>query len=95
MYGSFEAATAGAQVVIDASARAAFEQVSESGRGVYGWYASVDDVPAMTCARWYVTDRDRRHSIEIARKAVATATLLTGARLNLPALMGGENGRGR
>ena len=95
VYGSFEAATAGAQLVIDASGRTAFEQVSESGRGVYGWFASIDDIPVMTCARWYVTDRDRRHSIDIARKAVATATLHTGARLNLPALMGGDLGRQR
>ena len=95
VYGSFEAATAGAQLVIDASARTVVEQVSESGRGVYGWFAMVDGVPVMTCARWYVTDRDRRHSVEIARKAVATATLHTGARLNLPALMGGDLGRQR
>lgn len=95
VYGTFESATAGAQHVVDSSADSVVEQVSESGRGVYGWYSTVDGVPVMTCARWYVTDRDRRHSIEIARKAIAAATLHTGARLNLPALMGGDLGRQR
>ena len=95
VYGTFEAATVGAQYVVDSSANSVIEQVSESGRGVYGWFATVDGVPLMTCARWYVTDRDRRHSIEIARKAVVVATLHTGARLNLPALMGGDLGRQR
>jgi hypothetical protein len=95
VYGTFEAATVGAQHVVDSNANSVIEQVSESGRGVYGWFATVDGVPVMTCARWYVTDRDRRHSIEIARKAVVAATLHTGARLNLPALMGGDRGRQR
>lgn len=95
VYGTFAAATAGAQFAVDSSGDSVIEQVSEAGRGVYGWFATVDGVPVMTCARWYVTDRDRRHSIEIARKAVATATLHTGARLNLPALMGGDLGRQR
>ena len=95
VYGTFESATAGAQQVVDSSADSVIEQVSESGRGVYGWFTTVDGVPVMTCARWYVTDRDRRHSIEIARKAIVSATLHTGARLNLPALMGGDLGRQR
>jgi hypothetical protein len=95
VYGTFEAATAGAQHVVDSSSTSVIEQVSEAGRGVYGWFVTVDGVPVMTCARWYVTDRDRRHSIEIARRAVVSATLHTGARLNLPALMGGDLGRQR
>ncbi len=87
---TFEVATADAREVIESSNTLQVELVSEAGRGVYGWYASIDDTPVMTCARWYLTDRDRRHSIELALRAIAIATLRPGARLTDPALMAGD-----
>jgi hypothetical protein len=95
VYSSFESASANAQSVVDAHQRAVVAQVSEAGRGAYGWFASVDNTPVMTCSRWYVTDRDRRYSIDTAVKAVSTATLHAGARLSYPALRGGDFGRFR
>ena len=83
---SFEAARLHAQSVV-ASTTLDVEQVSEAGRGVYGWFATDHGVPVMTCARWYVTDRDRRHSIKLAIASVTEAVLHDGARLTDSALM--------
>jgi len=90
---TFEGARANASVVAGAVDRLVVESVSEAGRGVYGWFASLDGRPIITCARWYVTDRDRRHSIGLALKSLAVAELHAGARLSDPALMGGDHGR--
>ncbi len=38
----------------------------ESSRG-YGWLLLDDGTPAMTCARWYAMERDRRESLRSAR----------------------------
>ena len=92
VYSTFEQATADAARLVERGTELIVELVSEAGRGVYGWYASLDGEPVMTCARWYVTDRDRRHSIELALKSVSVAVLHTGARLTDPALMGGDRG---
>jgi hypothetical protein len=92
VHDSFEAASDSAHSIVHAASGLIVELVSEAGRGVYGWYASLDGTPVMTCARWYVTDRDRRHSIDLALRSVAVATLHTGSRLTDPALMGGDRG---
>lgn len=90
---TFEGARANASAVVAAAESLSVETVSESGRGVYGWFASLDGRPIVTCARWYVTDRDRRHSITLALRSIATAELHAGSRLTDPALMGGDRGR--
>lgn len=92
VHDSFESATASARAVVESGMRLSVEAVSEAGRGVYGWYASLDGDPVMTCARWYVNDRDRRNSIDLALKSVAVATLHSGSRLTDPALTGGDRG---
>lgn len=89
VYPSFESATESAQRVVDSSEALEIHYTSEAGRGVYGWYANVADEPVMTCARWYFTDRDRRHAVDLAVRSVAQATLHVGARLTDPALLGG------
>lgn len=89
---SFESAHESALAVVAAGDALAVSLVSEQGRGVYGWFASLDGEPAMTCSRWYLTDRDRRYSIDIAMRSIVTATLHSGARLTDPALMGGDRG---
>ena len=61
-----------------------FKLVFDSHRGVYGWYASVDGIIAMTCARWYVTERDRRSSIEHTVSSLSVAVLRPGTRLVQP-----------
>jgi hypothetical protein len=87
---TFEVATADAREVVDSRHDLAIELVSEASRGVYGWYAAIEGRPVLTCARWYLSERDRRHSIDIAMSAVEIAILQPGARLTDPALMRGE-----
>jgi len=89
---SFEQARSHAKRVVDSAPELSVEYVSESGRGVYGWFASLDGVPVMTCARWYLTERDRRHSSDLATRSISAAILLAGARLADPSLMGGHRG---
>lgn len=89
---SFDSARQHAELVVESGPRLVVEHVSESRRGVYGWFATLDDVPVMTCARWYLTDRDRRHSSELAARSITAASLLSGARLSDPTLMGGRRG---
>jgi len=89
---SFEHARTHASRVVDSGAELSIEFVSEAGRGVYGWYASLDGIPVMTCARWYLTDRDRRHSADLASRCISVAVLLAGARLTDPSLMAGHRG---
>lgn len=89
---SFEAARVHAGAVVSSSEALDIELVSEAGRGMYGWFALLGGVPVMTCARWYLTDRDRRHSIELATRSVPVAVLHEGARLTDPALMAGQRG---
>jgi len=90
VHDTFEDARASVTEVVAAGKELTVEMVSESGRGVYGWYASLKGKPVATCARWYVTDRDRRHSIELAMRSISLATLHPGARLADPALMTGD-----
>ena len=92
IHDSFEAASASARAIVESGMSLSVESVSEAGRGVYGWYASLNGDPVMTCARWYVNDRDRRNSIELALKSVAAATLHSGSRLTDPVETGTESG---
>ncbi len=90
---SFGDARADAQAVVDAADRLEVSMVSETGRGQYGWFAALDGEPVATCARWYASDRDRRHSVRLALLQLAGARLHDGARLTDPALMAGTGGR--
>jgi hypothetical protein len=92
VYETFEQARASVGTVVSAGAELTIDLVSEAGRGVYGWYASLGGKPVATCARWYVTDRDRRNSIDLAMRSISLATVHTGARLTDPALMAGDRG---
>lgn len=87
---TFESARVHAAMVMELASTLVVEPVSEAGRGVYGWYASVSDRPVVTCARWYTSARDRQHSIDLAVRSIPVATLHEGARLTDPALMAGE-----
>lgn len=92
VHSTFESARGHAQSVIDSREELAIEYVSEAGRGVYGWFATLAGVPVVTCARWYLTDRDRRHSSDIAIRSLSTAVLHSGSRLSDPTLMAGPRG---
>ncbi|MHC5797385.1 hypothetical protein ACVXZ4_14630 [Lacisediminihabitans sp. FW035] len=58
-----------------------FKLVFDKLRGLYGWYASVDGGVALTCARWYSTERDRRSSMELVVMSLSVAVLRPGTRL--------------
>lgn len=90
LHDTFEGARADASTVVESADRLTVDLVSEAGRGVYGWFLSLDDRPVATCARWYVSDRDRRHSIDLAVRSISEATLHEGARLTDPVLMAGD-----
>ena len=92
VFASFEQARTHASSVVSSLAGLSIEVVSEARRGMYGWYATLDGLPVMTCARWYLTDRDRRHSSDLAIRSIANAVLLSGARLTDPTLMAGQRG---
>ncbi len=87
VHGAFDEATADAQRVVASASLLEVQLVSENGRGDYGWYATIDGVPALICARWYMTERDRLHSITLALASVGRSEILPGARLMHPALM--------
>ena len=90
VFSSFDEATVSARATVDAGAELAIVPVSEERIGTYGWYATLAGETVATCSRWYVTERDRRHSIALALTSLPHATLLPGARLMDPALMGGS-----
>ena len=90
---TFEDARDNATSVLNGGPALAVQRVTEAGRGMYGWFASLDDNPVMTCARWYPTDRDSRRSIDLAIRSIPVTTLHEGARLTDPTLMAGDRGR--
>ncbi|MCU1423196.1 MAG: hypothetical protein JWN36_2847 [Microbacteriaceae bacterium] len=55
--------------------------VGDEIRGNYGWYAAIDHEPVMICARWYTTERDRRHALDLALDSIVVADVSTGSRL--------------
>lgn len=77
---SFEAAVESARGIVAASDDLEVELVSQPSRGSYGWFATSDEGPVLSCARWYVTPRDRQHSISLALKALRDAELQPGVR---------------
>ena len=50
----------------------AVELVTGTERARYGWFATVGGHPVATCARWYPTDRDRNHSLDLALNSMGT-----------------------
>ena len=86
IHASFEDAAASARAIVAASSALAVELVSQPTRGSYGWFAAHHGVPVMLCSRWYLTPRDRRHSIALALRSLDEAELHEGVRLVHPSL---------
>jgi hypothetical protein len=61
-----------------------FRHVCDKFRGPYGWYAAAEGIVALTCARWYATERDRRSSIELTMTSLSIAILRPETRLVQP-----------
>jgi len=90
LHSTYDAAREHAAHVVESAAHLTVTLVSETERGLYGWYMSLDDVPAAICARWYLTERDRRHAIDLAARSIPVAMLHSGARLTDLSLMAGD-----
>ena len=90
IYQRFDEAVLDARAAIATKADLEIMMVSGDRDGVYGWSLSNQGLTEMVCSRWYQTDRDRRHSIEVALTALQSASLREGARLTHPSLMAGE-----
>ncbi|MGK2853702.1 MAG: hypothetical protein ACSLE3_06270 [Microbacteriaceae bacterium] len=89
IHGNFGAAELHARAAVATASLLDIAFVSEQGRGDYGWIAAVAEEPVMVSSRWYLTERDCRHSIEISLRALVKAEVHRGARLSDPTLMGG------
>lgn len=81
VYETFEEARAQVGILVTASGSLTVEYTSEAGHGLYGWYLKLDGRPVATCARWYLTERDRRSSISLATRSLPVAAVHAGARL--------------
>lgn len=89
VFDSFDRAVASAARAVDADPTLSVTLVSDDRHGVLGWYAAAHGAAVMTCSRWYATERDRRHAIELALASIAVALLSPGSRLMDPSLLGG------
>jgi hypothetical protein len=81
VYETFEEARTAVNVLVASSGSLTVEPASEAGHGLYGWYMKLEGRPVATCARWYLTERDRRSSISLAVRSLPVATVHLGARL--------------
>lgn len=93
IYGTFDEAVVGARNAVAAGEGLSVGLISDDRHGLFGWSVSLAGDPLMTCSRWYLTERDRRHSIELALGSLLVALLSPGARLIHPSLMGGARER--
>ncbi|MBC7519176.1 MAG: hypothetical protein H7248_09940 [Microbacteriaceae bacterium] len=84
---AFADAVDDAQRAVAACHRLEVVLVAHAVSGRYGWFAIADGAVVITCARWYLTERDRRKSIALATDSLAIAALGAGARSINPALM--------
>lgn len=78
---TFEDASVVAAQFIDAHEDLKQRLVSQGPRLAYGWFAALDGVALVTCARWYATERDRRNSFALALGQLDSADIGQTARL--------------
>lgn len=90
----FDDAVDRAERTVAAAALLEVSYVGDESRGMHGWLAVSGGTTVMTCARWYLSDRDRRHSIDLAVTSIGLAMLRPGARLIDPAILQGGVVRG-
>lgn len=81
IHATFTEAMESALAAIASAKNLEVDHVSQATRGSYGWFASHEKKPAMLCARWYMTSRDRLHSVELALRSLDEAEVHAGVRL--------------
>jgi len=73
VFSTSDEARRNAGAVVGSGAQLAPRMVKLDHSASYGWYALLHGEPAMTCARWYSTERDRRTSLRLAMTALGLA----------------------
>ena len=72
VHSSLAAARRDAARMLESRDLLSVELVTGTERARYGWFATVGGHPVATCARWYPTDRDRNHSLDLALHSMGT-----------------------
>ena len=80
LYERFEDAQREALATSGSTGKREIVLTTRQRRGEYGWYSRRDGEVEMICARWYVTERDRRNAIELAELSLFASHLAPGAR---------------
>lgn len=83
LFEGFASARDAAKATVFSLPRAVSKAVVDERKGLYGWYLSVDDGPAVICSRWYLADRERTQAVNVALVALVAATFAEGSRLVL------------
>jgi hypothetical protein len=87
IFARFDAAVDDAQQCVRDHARLLVHLQSDDRAGGYGWRLTLDGTPELVCARWYTSDRDRRHAAAAAITALPNAVVSAGARATHPSLL--------
>ena len=77
---TFEEARNDAYRLVTDAAELEVRYASNELSGAYGWFLLDQGDPAVICSRWYSTSRDRNQALELARVALGSAVLESGAR---------------
>lgn len=81
LFSAIDDAIESAERSIISASRLQIANVRDDPRGVHGWLANDSDSMLMICARWYLSERDRKHSVDLACESLGAAVLRPGTRL--------------
>jgi hypothetical protein len=87
IFSRFDAAVDDARACVRDHARLVAHLQSDDRSGGYGWRLGLDGTAELVCARWYTSDRDRRHAVTAAVQALPDAIVSAGARSAHPSLL--------
>ena len=81
IFAGFRAASDAAAATVASLDSAIVRPVVDDARGLQGWYLAIDGEPVVVCSRWYLADRERSQSVNLAVSSLKVAVLGDGARL--------------
>jgi hypothetical protein len=79
IFATFDAARSEADRLVREVAGLEARFASNELTGSYGWVLLDRGEPAVICSRWYSTSRDRTQALDLARTALGSAVLESGA----------------
>lgn len=74
-FSTLDEAKAHASTVVERARELELVHTADTERSTHGWFLALDAEPAVVCARWYGTERDRRQAAELASIMIAAATV--------------------